>query len=111
MYNPFAPGIDKLQSGIQESKLLTDPMPMRIKPIDETSEIPEFKDMMTGMLSELNNTIKAPDQVMQDVMTGNGADIHDAMIAMSKAELGMSIATSVATKVVQAYEKVIAIQV
>jgi len=33
------------------------------------------------------------------------------MIAMSKAEVGLNIATQMTTKVIQAYEKIMAIQV
>lgn len=110
MDNFYIPKINMLEGGIAKSKLVTGENPFRMKPIDDTPPVPEFKDMMTGMLGELNKTVKAPDQTLQDVMTGN-ADIHDAMIAMSKAEVGINFATSIATKVVQAYEKVVSIQV
>lgn len=72
---------------------------------------PSFSDVMNGMVKNLDATAKAPDTIMQNVMTGNGADIHDAMIAISKAELSMNIATQLTTKVIQAYDKVMQIQV
>lgn len=71
----------------------------------------EFKNVMVGLAQNLNNTISAPDQVLQDAITGNGADVHDAVIAMSKAEIGINIATQVTTKIVQSYEKIMSIQV
>ena len=45
------------------------------------------------------------------VMEENGnADIHDVMTAMAKAELGVTVATNITTKVIQAYEKITQIQ-
>lgn len=71
----------------------------------------DFKNVMVDMAGKLNNTINAPDQVLQDAITGNGADVHDAVIAMSKAEIGINIATQVTSKIVQSYEKIMSIQV
>ena len=47
---------------------------------------------------------------MEDVILGNDPDIHDVMIAMSKAELTVNLATQMTSKVIQAYEKVMSIQ-
>lgn len=85
--------------------------PFRMKSIEDSPEISPFEQLMTGMGKELNNTVKAPDQAMQDSLSNNGPDVHDVMVAISKAELGINIATQVTTKVVQAYEKVMSIQV
>ncbi|EKE03985.1 MAG: hypothetical protein ACD_20C00122G0007 [uncultured bacterium] len=101
----------QLQQDIAETKLNTFQNPMRLNSIGTSPEVPQFKEVLTGMIRELDTSVKAPDQIMQDAMTGNGADIHDVMIAMAKAELSVNVATQVTTKVVQAYEKVIAIQV
>ena len=76
-----------------------------------SENITSFKDLMTGMVRDLDSTVKAPDQLLQSAVTGNGADVHDVMIAISKAEIGINLATQVTTKVVQAYEKVMSIQV
>ena len=44
-------------------------------------------------------------------MEENGnADIHDVMTAMAKAELGVTVATNITTKIVQAYDKIMQIQ-
>ena len=110
MKNQYIPKV-QLQQDIAETKLNTFQNPMRLNSIGTSPEVPQFKEVLTGMIRELDTSVKAPDQIMQDAMTGNGADIHDVMIAMAKAELSVNVATQVTTKVVQAYEKVIAIQV
>lgn len=110
MNNHYIPKI-QLKEDIGETKLHTLAPSMRMQSMEASPEVPSFKNVLTGMVKELDNTVKAPDQVMQDALVGNGADIHDVMIAISKAELGVNIATQITTKVVQAYEKVISIQV
>ena len=109
MSNPFAPKIN-LISDIKNTKLNVNMTPMRIDGVNENQQV-SFKDTMVNMAKELDTTTKAPDQLLQDAVLGNGADIHDVMIAVSKAELGVNIATQITGKVIQAYEKVIAIQV
>lgn len=70
-----------------------------------------FKNIMSNMASDLNSTISAPDQMLQDSVAGNGVDVHDVIIAMNKAEIGVNVATQLTTKIVQSYEKIMAIQV
>ena len=107
---PYIPK-PEVKEDMGETKLSTFANPMRMKALDNSPEIPDFKQVMGNMLGELNSVTKAPDQALQDSITNNGADIHDVMIAISKAELGINIATQITTKVVQAYEKVMSIQV
>ena len=46
------------------------------------------------------------------MLTGNnGTDIHDVITAINKADLTVTVATQITTKIVQAYEKITQIQV
>lgn len=110
MANSYIPKL-QLNLEIADTKLNTNQFPMRMNSIGDSKETPNFQQVFTGLVKEMNNTAKAPDQVIQSAITGNGADIHDAMIAISKAELSMNIATQMTTKVVQAYDKITQIQV
>lgn len=109
MQNNFTPLIDVVSS-MTDTKMDTGMKPMRLKPVN-TPETPSFSQVMNNMVTDLNDSINAPDQVLQNAITGNGADVHDVMIAMSKAEIGLNIATQVTTKVIQSYEKIMSIQV
>jgi flagellar hook-basal body complex protein FliE len=109
MQNNFTPLIDVVSS-MTDTKMDTGMTPMRLKPVN-TPETPSFSQVMNNMVTDLNDSINAPDQVLQNAITGNGADVHDVMIAMSKAEIGLNIATQVTTKVIQSYEKIMSIQV
>ncbi len=72
----------------------------------------DFKTVLSGMVSNLNNEIEKPDQLLTEQMMGNSdVDIHDVMAAISKAEIGISLATQVTSKVVSAYNTVMNISI
>lgn len=100
----------KLNADITETKLNTLDRPMRMDNIFKTDETPEFKDVFASMANNVNETMNAPDRLLEGALTGNNTDIHDVMIAMSKAELTVNVATQMTSKVVQAYEKIMSIQ-
>jgi len=77
----------------------------------DTPQKGSFKNIMSNMAGNLNASVNAPDQMLKDSVAGNGVDIHDVIIAMNKAEIGVNVATQLTTKIVQSYEKIMAIQV
>lgn len=71
-----------------------------------------FKNVLSGMVSNLNAEIEKPDQLLREQMMGNSEiDIHDVTTAMAKAELGISLATQITSKVVTAYNTVMNISI
>lgn len=71
-----------------------------------------FKDVLTGMVSNINDDIQKPDQLLNEYMTGNtDVDIHDVMTAIAKADLGVTMATQMTNKVVTAYNAVMQISI
>lgn len=67
----------------------------------------DFKTVLSGLVSNLNNEVDKPDQLINEQLAGNpDVDIHDVMTAIAKAELGISLATQVTSKVVNAYNTV-----
>jgi flagellar hook-basal body complex protein FliE len=100
----------QLKGDITNTKFYPFDKPARLENLNIDNEIPSFKDVMTGLVKNVDSTMKAPDQMLEDVILGNGTDIHDVMIAMSKAEITVNLATQMTSKVIQAYEKVISIQ-
>lgn|SRR5574344_1652161 len=108
----FAPNINLFER-MQPTKLDTGiggVSPMRLGRVEKL-ETNDFKSVFSGLVENFNQELNAPDQVMKDVMEENGnADIHDVMTAMAKAELGVTVATNITTKVIQAYDKIMQIQ-
>lgn len=90
-------------------------------PIDEFSQkgfgasktgATDFKTVLSGLVSNLNNEVEKPDQLLSQQMSGNpDVDIHDVMTAIAKAEIGVSLAAQVTSKVVTAYNTVMNISI
>ena len=76
------------------------------------SEGKSFKSVLSGLVSNINTDINKPDQLLNEQMTGNSdVDIHDVMTAVAKADLGISLATQITSKVVSAYSTIMNISI
>lgn len=113
MSNSFYPHYD-LAGRIQHSKFdsgIGEMNPTRMRRV-ETTESPDFKQVFSGLLENFNEEVSAPDNLIKDVMSGNqNVDIHDVMIAMAKSEITVNIATQAVGKVINAYDRIMQIQV
>ncbi len=109
----FYPQYD-LAGRIQHTKLDTgfaDMPSARMSRVEDQAS-PDFKQVMSGLIENLNTELNAPDNLLKDVMSGSkNVDIHDVMTAMSKSEISINVATQITGKVIQAYDKVMQIQV
>ena len=113
MFNGFIPRYD-LEARIQHSKIDSwgyDIPGARMSRI-EGPDTADFSSVMSGLVENLNNEMNAPDNLLKDVMMGNeNVDVHDVMTAMSKAEISISVATTAVGKVIQAYDKIMQMQI
>lgn len=72
----------------------------------------DFKSVLSGLVTKLNNEIEKPDQLLNESLMGNpDVDVHDVMTAIAKADIGISLATQVTSKVVTAYNTVMNISI
>ena len=113
MFNGFIPRYD-LEARIQHSKIDSWGYNMPSARMNRVEEVgtADFSSVMSGLVENLNTTIEAPDNLLKDAMMGNqNVDVHDVMTAMSKAELSITVATTVTGKVIQAYDKIMQIQI
>ncbi len=112
MFNGFYPHYD-LEARIQHTKLDSwgDIPSARMSRVEEPATT-DFQSVMSGLVENMNTQMNAPDNLMKDVMMGSeNVDIHDVMTAMAKAELSVNIATTVTGKVLQAYDRIMQIQI
>jgi len=113
MFNGFIPRYD-LEARIQHSKIDSwgyDMPSARMNRVEEVGTA-DFSSVMSGLVENLNTTMEAPDNLLKDAMMGNqNVDVHDVMTAMSKAELSISVATTITGKVIQAYDKIMQLQI
>jgi flagellar hook-basal body complex protein FliE len=78
----------------------------------EKPETQDFKQVFSGLVENFNNELNAPDDLLKDVMQGNkNVDIHDVMVAMSKTEISVNIATQAVGKVINAYDRIMQINI
>ena len=112
MINGFTPNYD-LEARIQHTKLDSwgNIPSARMSRVEEPSTT-DFKSVMSGLVEGMNESMNSPDNMLKDVMMGSeNVDIHDVMVAMSKAEISVNIATTAVGKVIQAYDKIMQIQI
>ena len=109
----FYPQYD-LAGRIQHTKLdsnFSNMQPARITRVEDNTT-PDFKAVFSGLVEDFNAQLNAPDNLLKDVMQGSkNVDIHDVMTAMAKSEIAVNVATQITGKVIQAYDKIIQIQV
>lgn len=74
-------------------------------------EGPSFQNIIADTLNQVNHTVQKPDALLHQSMTTGNVDIHEVMIANAKAELAVNITAQFTTKIVQAYDKILQIQV
>ena len=112
MFNGFYPHYD-LEARIQHTKLDSwgDIPSARMSRVEEPATT-DFQSVMSGLVENMNTQMNAPDNLMKDVMMGSeNVDIHDVMTAMAKAEIAVNMATTVTGKVIQAYDRIMQIQI
>jgi flagellar hook-basal body complex protein FliE len=84
---------------------------LALSKLDEASGV-NFKGVMSNLVQNLNQDLNAPDKLLTASMNKNSdVDIHDVMTAMAKAEMSVSVATQITSKVIQAYDKIMQISV
>lgn len=78
----------------------------------EKPETQDFKQVMSGLVENLNTELNAPDNMLKDVMSGSqNVDIHDVMTAMAKSEISVNVATQLTGKVINAYDRIMQISI
>ena len=75
---------------------------------------PGGEDVFSGMLQAAQQQIKATDtaaqQAVAGLLSGQGVEVHDAMIATEKAGLSFQLALQVRNKAVAAYQQMMGMQ-
>ena len=72
---------------------------------------PGFGDALTRGLSQVSSLEHGADSVAQSLATGGPAQIHDLMVATTKASIGVELLTAVRNRAVEAYQEVMRLQV
>ncbi|WP_088356924.1 flagellar hook-basal body complex protein FliE [Helicobacter pylori] len=71
----------------------------------------EFSKLLKQSIDELNNTQEQSDKALADMATGQIKDLHQAAIAIGKAETSMKLMLEVRNKAISAYKELLRTQI
>jgi flagellar hook-basal body complex protein FliE len=69
-----------------------------------------FSDLLADAAGAVHQLEAQAQSAVTGLITGNGVDVHTAMIATEKADMAFELALAVRNKAVQAYQSVIGMQ-
>lgn len=64
-----------------------------------------FSDSLAGLLASVDQSAGAANNAVADMVQGTG-DVHEAMIALQRAETALQLTVQIRNKLVQAYQDV-----
>ena len=70
-----------------------------------------FSEILRDAISNLNNLQKEADQKMIDFAKGDIQNIHDVSIAVSKADIALSLAIEIRNRLLEAYREITRMQI
>lgn len=71
----------------------------------------DFADVLKESLEEVNDLQEKGQKAMSDLATGQVKDLHQAAIAIDKAELSMKLMLEVRNKAINAYKEILRTQI
>jgi flagellar hook-basal body complex protein FliE len=70
-----------------------------------------FGDILTNLVAQTNEQQHNADQAIRQLQTGGEKNLHEAMIAMEKADISLRYTIQVRNKAIEAYQEVMRMQV
>lgn len=70
----------------------------------------DFADMLKQALQEVNEAQATSEVEARKLMTGDGADMHSAILAVQKADVSFQMMMAVRSKLIDAYREVMRMQ-
>jgi len=65
-----------------------------------------FRDVLHSAVDDIQQLESQAETKVSGVLTGNGSDVHSALIAVEKADLSFQLMMQVRNKIVSAYEEI-----
>jgi len=70
-----------------------------------------FGDVLKKSIGEVNDIQKEGEKAMEDMATGQVKDLHQAALAIDKAEMSMKLMLEVRNKAINAYKEILRTQI
>ena len=84
----------------------TDEIRRQSEAAQPTGESSNFFQTLRGAMSEVQQLQADGQQKIAELLSGNGEDLHQTMIAVEKADLAFELMMQVRNKIVQAYQEI-----
>ncbi len=81
-----------------------------LTPLASATGTAPFSDLLTDAVGGVNRLEDQARAAVTGLITGNGIDVHQAMIATQKASMAFELSLAVRNKAVQAYQQVMSMQ-
>ncbi|BBG66636.1 flagellar hook-basal body complex protein FliE [Hydrogenimonas sp.] len=78
---------------------------------DKKSGESSFGEVLKESLEEVNDLQKKGEEAMSDLATGQVKDLHQAALAIGKAEMSMKLMLEVRNKAINAYKEILRTQI
>ena len=91
-------------------RILPADLPQTIAPAAPSSGQSSFGDSLREAVADVDNLNLDARYKVSSLLENGGADVHDAMIAVEKADLSFQLMMQVRNKVVQAYQTIAGMQ-
>ncbi len=70
-----------------------------------------FGDMLSSMISNVNETQVAGDQAVEKLQSGDAKHLHEVMIAVEEADISLRMLVQMRNKALTAYEEIMRMQI
>lgn len=71
----------------------------------------EFQDLLEKGVKEVNIGAREAEKASMDLASGRSSNIHETMLAVTKAELGFNMMVQMRNKIIEAYQEVMRMQI
>ena len=86
------------------------PLMTPVKQADKASQGSGFGEVLNKSIEAVNNQMMEADELVQGLVSGQHANIHETMIALEKASISFNLMTRVQSKLIEAYKEVARMQ-
>jgi flagellar hook-basal body complex protein FliE len=69
-----------------------------------------FGDLMTDAIGQVDGLESKARSTVEGLMAGTGVDVHEAMIATEKAQMGFELVLSIRNKALASYQQIMGMQ-
>jgi flagellar hook-basal body complex protein FliE len=79
--------------------------------LDKKQDKQGFLELLENGVKEVNKNIRHSEESSMDLVSGKTSNIHETMLAATRAELGFNMMLQLRNKVIEAYQEVMRMQV